>query len=442
MTDNQFFMSVAEWKQKWSPKKFLVSGLLLQYTARMEHARQCHFPTCPCYSYDAPERPKRWTVMDITLGMTHFLGIFWRFNFFSRMTWKSTIEKFVMNCMSTVVQAFIFLFQPMGKMLSGVCRHLSAIPQLSTGKKCQATILAVWYPVPHYPPQPLNTNLRSDLCLRSESPASAKRMNRNPSRSVGGARQRTTFPCLSNWVRKCAQGEACFTASPSCSRPSKLVITALLSLRLPQNSAKRLCRMCSHLTGVRAPPQLAHHPNSPNASKRSRWWTHTAEMWHLMVSVINRMHTCNSLPHREPCCGYSGRTQMAATWWVPTGPFDGSGQDMNTHTQMATHWEWAGDGHVDYWFAQINDSQPGHRWVGDLLPQSWHSGVGTQGKHRRAHEPGKLQQHSFCVPALYCCFKTARSNFKCSSVVSFSHQCYCLCIYVRTHFCWSNFFNP
>lgn len=122
---------------------------------------------------------------------------------------------------------------------------------------------------------------------------------------------------------------------------------------------------------------------------------------------------------------------MAATWWVPMGPFDGSRQDMNTHTQMATHWEWPGDGHVDYWFAQINDSQPGHRSVGDLLPQSWHSGVGTQGKHRWAHKPPdlwKFQQHSFCVPALCCWLKTSQHIFKRSAIHSSSHQCYCLCI--------------
>lgn len=48
------------------------------------------------------------------------------------------------------------------------------------------------------------------------------------------------------------------------------------------------------------------------------------------------MHTNNALPHREPCCVLSGRTQMAATWCVLMGSFDGSGQDMRTHTDGDT----------------------------------------------------------------------------------------------------------
>lgn len=54
---------------------------------------------------------------------------------------------------------------------------------------------------------------------------------------------------------------------------------------------------------------------------------------------------------------------MATTWGVVIGP----GQDLahtrtqaHTHTQMETHCEVLGDGHAYYWFAQINDSQPGH----------------------------------------------------------------------------------
>lgn len=87
------------------------------------------------------------------------------------------------------------------------------------------------------------------------------------------------------------------------------------------------------------------------------------------------MHTCNTLLHREPCCVLSGGTQMAATWCVLMGSCDGFGQDMDTHTQMVTHWEWTGDGRADYWFAQINDSQPGHLTLGELHPQSWHTGL-------------------------------------------------------------------
>lgn len=209
--------------------------------------------------------------------------------------------------------------------------------------------------------------MRYDLCSHAASPASVKRVNRNLSRSVGGSRQRTTFPCLSDAVRKSAQ-----EASPV-SQPRRHV-------RGPPNSSLQLCyqnsasaaavsaRVHSHLADSPAPAQL-----SSSDRKRIRW-IRTGEMWHLMASAINRMHTCNSLPHREPCCGSNGRTQMAATWWAPMGPFDGSGQDVNTHTQMATLWEWLGDGHVDYWFTQINDSQPGPGSVGDLLPQCWHTG--------------------------------------------------------------------
>lgn len=86
-------------------------------------------------------------------------------------------------------------------------------------------------------------------------------------------------------------------------------------------------------------------------------------------------HSYNTLLHREPCCVLSGGTQMAATWCVLMGSCNGFGQDMDTHTQMATHWEWLGDGRADYWFAQINDSQPGHLTLRELHPLSWHIGL-------------------------------------------------------------------
>lgn len=66
-------------------------------------------------------------------------------------------------------------------------------------------------------------------------------------------------------------------------------------------------------------------------------------------------------------------------WWLRTGY-------AHTHTQMATHWEWPGDGRADYWFAQINDSQPGHLTMGKLHPQSWHRGLA-----HRAHITAFMQ---------------------------------------------------
>lgn len=122
---------------------------------------------------------------------------------------------------------------------------------------------------------------------------------------------------------KRARGEPC-----ACSRPSKLVITALLSLRLPQNSEASTSAVFPHVTHHPAPPPTPPHLTPPSAhTNAADRWIHTREMWHLMVSVINRMHTCNSLPHREPCCGFSGSDADGShlvgadgpLWWLRTG---------------------------------------------------------------------------------------------------------------------------
>lgn len=178
----------------------------------------------------------------------------------------------------------------------------------------------------HGPPQRLNTSLRYDLCLRSESPASAKRANRTLSRGVGGARQRTTFPCLSNWVREVRTRRGLLH--------SLAVMFAALrahycSFVIAPSSSELGQHLC-HLPAC-ALTSLTHHPAppdpTPSAHKRSRRWIRTAEMWHLMVSVINRMHTCNSLPRREPCCGFRGSDADGShlvgadgpLWWLRTG---------------------------------------------------------------------------------------------------------------------------
>lgn len=62
-------------------------------------------------------------------------------------------------------------------------------------------------------------------------------------------------------------------------------------------------------------------------------------------------------------------------WWLRTGYTQTHTQaHTDSHTQMATHWEWPRDGRADYWFAQINDSQPGHLTLGELHPLSCHCG--------------------------------------------------------------------
>lgn len=125
---------------------------------------------------------------------------------------------------------------------------------------------------------------------------------------------------------------------------------------------------------------LSHWLNSTALTHNAVTKDTHPQMWHLMVTLYlanSCMHTYSTLLHTEPCCVLSGRTQMVATWCVLMGSCDGFGQDMHTHThtQMATHWEWPGDGRADYWFAQINDSQPGHLTMGKLHPQSWHRGL-------------------------------------------------------------------
>lgn len=108
-------------------------------------------------------------------------------------------------------------------------------------------------------------------------------------------------------------------------------------------------------------------------------------------------HAFSTLPTQDPCCVLSGRTQMAATWCALMGSRDDFGQDMHRQTRPVTHthrWqptEWPGDGGADYWFAQINESQPGHLTTGALHPPSWHCGLARR-THTAAAMRGTSQQ--------------------------------------------------
>lgn len=82
--------------------------------------------------------------------------------------------------------------------------------------------------------------------------------------------------------------------------------------------------------------------------------------------------------HASPSSTQSG-TMLRVKWRDPDGSHlgcdDGLLRTGYGRTQMETHWEWPWDGHADYWFAQINDSQPGHLTSGGFHPLSWHFGI-------------------------------------------------------------------
>lgn len=112
------------------------------------------------------------------------------------------------------------------------------------------------------------------------------------------------------------------------------------------------------------------------------------QMWHLMVTLHltnSCMHTYSTSPtqgamlcvKRQDPDGSHLVCADGLLWWLRTGY-----AQPHTNTQMATHWEWPGDGHADYWFAQINDSQPGHLTIGEQHQQSWHGDLA-----HKAHIP-------------------------------------------------------
>lgn len=111
----------------------------------------------------------------------------------------------------------------------------------------------------HGPPQRLNTSLRYDLCLRSESPAGAKRVNRNLSRGVGGARQRTTFPCLSNWVREVRTRRGLFHSLAVMFAALRAHYSSFVIAPSSSELGQHLC----HLPAC-ALTSLTHHPAPPH----------------------------------------------------------------------------------------------------------------------------------------------------------------------------------
>lgn len=130
--------------------------------------------------------------------------------------------------------------------------------------------------------------------------------------------------------------------------------------------------------------------------------------------------------------GLAVATQMAATWWVPMGPFDGSGQDMNTHTHR---WRPTESGQeMDMLTIDLLRSMIHNLVIGQWGTCSHRAGTVTLAQRaniaERTSPPDlwKFQQHSFCVPALCCWLKTSQNIFKRSAIHCFSHQCYCLCI--------------
>lgn len=135
-----------------------------------------------------------------------------------------------------------------------------------------------------------------------------------------------------------------------------------------------------------------------------------------MVTLINRMHTYNTLPHREPCCVLSGRTQMAATWCVLMGSFDGSGQDMHTHTdgdtlRVARRWTCWLLICSDQWFTTWSLVN------GGAAPTELARWVGTQGKHHRNHaectSQGSFKQNSFFLSFFWGGGQSLRIHDKC-----------------------------
>lgn len=110
------------------------------------------------------------------------------------------------------------------------------------------------------------------------------------------------------------------------------------------------------------------------------------QMWHLMVTLLlpcKRLFSCIQhtsyteamlcVKWQDPDGGHLVRTDGLPRW-LQTG-YAQANTYSHTHTQMATRRVWPGDGRTVYWFAQINDFQPGHLKTGELHPQSWHSGL-------------------------------------------------------------------
>lgn len=111
------------------------------------------------------------------------------------------------------------------------------------------------------------------------------------------------------------------------------------------------------------------------------------QMWHLMVTLslpckllfsciqhISYIGAMLCVKWQDPDGGHLVRTDGLPRW-LRAGYAQANTYAHTQYTQMATRKMWPGDGHADYWFAQINDFQPGHLTTGKLHPQSWHSGL-------------------------------------------------------------------
>lgn len=189
---------------------------------------------------------------------------------------------------------------------------------------------------------------------------------------------------------------------------SKLLVATLLSLHLPSEAAgtSAAAHVFPHAGFAKTFPNFFFFfSNAPRADSfpqtrpaHSPRRIRTGEMWHLMFTLINRMHTYNTLPHREPCCVLSGRTQMAATWCVLMGSFDGSGQDMHTHTdgntlRVARRWTCWLLICSDQWFTTWSSVN------GRAAPTELAHWLGTRGKHHRIHaectSQGSFKRNSF-----------------------------------------------
>lgn len=117
-------------------------------------------------------------------------------------------------------------------------------------------------------------SLRYDLRLHAVSPSKCETREQEP---VKKCRRLTPTHHISMFVRrsakKCTRGESSFTASPSRPRSSELVISALLSLRLRQDSASAATdspRVRSHLADSPAPPRPRRNQTQPHTTDTHR----------------------------------------------------------------------------------------------------------------------------------------------------------------------------
>lgn len=112
---------------------------------------------------------------------------------------------------------------------------------------------------------------------------------------------------------------------------------------------------------------LTHSTVSEDTHPHVTFYGHSSLQTHAYIQHSPTQGTMLCVKRRDP----DGSHLLCADGllrWLRTGY-------VHTHTQMATHWEWSRDGRAGYWFAQINDSQPGHLTLGELRPLSWHTGL-------------------------------------------------------------------